>query len=201
MIVGVDFDNTIVCYDPVFYALARERNLIPENSPCSKGKIRDYLRNCGKEDAWTEMQGTVYGPGMQGALPYPGVIEFFLECKKRKITVYVISHKTLYPFEGPKYNLHESAQKWLADNGFYDPLKIGLSHEQVFFALTKEEKFERIKKIACTYFVDDLPEFLLDSQFPEKVGKILFDPNQNYPHENQLQQASSWKEISKIIFQ
>ena len=44
MIVGIDFDNTIVCYDSLFYNIALEKGLIPSNISKSKNSVRDYLR-------------------------------------------------------------------------------------------------------------------------------------------------------------
>ena len=54
MRIGVDFDNTIVCYDRLFHRLARERGLIPETVPQTKGAVRDYLRSIDREDDWTK---------------------------------------------------------------------------------------------------------------------------------------------------
>src|SRR5262249_32927807 len=109
MIVGVDFDNTIVCYDNLFHSAARERNLIPSDIPRNKTAIRDFLRKNGQEDQWTELQGYVYGDGMRDAEAFHGVAAFFTECKAAGIVTYIISHKTRYPFLGPKYDLHESS--------------------------------------------------------------------------------------------
>ena len=39
MIIGVDFDNTIVCYDKVFHVAAYEKGLIPADLPVSKGRV------------------------------------------------------------------------------------------------------------------------------------------------------------------
>ena len=94
MLVGVDFDNTIVCYDQIFYKIALEEGLIPAEVPVSKSGVRDYLRQKDRENDWTELQGYVYGTCMQDAPPFPGVVEFFTRCKEDKIKVYIISHKT-----------------------------------------------------------------------------------------------------------
>ena len=59
MHLGVDFDNTIVCYDALFHKVARERNLIPSDVPVNKSDVRNHLRRVGNEDAWTAMQGYV----------------------------------------------------------------------------------------------------------------------------------------------
>ena len=53
--IGVDFDNTIVCYDQVFHQVALEQGLIPPTLPVSKGGVRDHLRSVNNEDAWTAM--------------------------------------------------------------------------------------------------------------------------------------------------
>ena len=47
--VGIDFDNTIVCYDEIFHRVALERELIPRDTPKNKESVRDYLRQVGKE--------------------------------------------------------------------------------------------------------------------------------------------------------
>ena len=47
MHIGIDFDNTIVCYDKVFHKVAIEKGLIPEDIPPSKNNVRDHLRRIG----------------------------------------------------------------------------------------------------------------------------------------------------------
>lgn len=198
MIIGVDFDNTIVCYDKLFYEVALQKKLIPNDLPPIKEEIRNYLRKKKKEHLWTELQGYVYGPYILNAKPFKGVKGFFIFCKKHGIIVYIISHKTIYPFLGSKYNLQEYARQWLEKNGFYDS-KVGLSKKNVFFQLTKEQKLNRIKKQKCTHFVDDLPEFLLEKNFPSKVTRILFDPNGKYKRNTAFECVKSWSELIRKI--
>jgi hypothetical protein len=194
-IIGVDFDNTIVCYDQVFHQVALEQGLIPGQLPASKSMVRDYLRQCDQEDAWTEMQGYVYGARMQDALPFPGVLRFFQRCRQQGVRVYIISHKTRYPYLGPKYDLHQAAQAWLEKYGFYDPNRLGLANGQVFFELTKQEKIARIARIGCSHFIDDLPEFLSEDGFSPGLERILFDPNAKYLSGHNFLRKSSWAEI------
>jgi FMN phosphatase YigB (HAD superfamily) len=177
---GVDFDNTIVCYDGLFHRVCRERNLIPADVPVSKSEVRNYLRRVGQEPAWTEMQGYVYGARMSEAEPYPGVLDFFRACRCAKVPVCIISHKTRHPYLGEKYDLHEAALGWLTQQGFFDEAQIALPRENVFLELTKEAKLKRIGESGCTQFIDDLPEFLLDPLFPVGVQRLLFDPNDHY---------------------
>lgn len=198
MIIGVDFDNTIVCYDKVFHSIAVKNGVIPKNVPPVKDEVRNYLRKHGKEEAWIELQGIAYGPSTLDAIPFDGVIDFFMNCKKKKIKAYIISHKTLHPFRGSKYNLHEYAQKWLEENGFYNPKKIGLSKNHVFFELNKEDKIKRIVKQRCTHFIDDLPEFFAEEKFPSNVVRILFDPNGKCK-DISFECIASWHEMVKKI--
>lgn len=188
MKLGIDFDNTIVSYSDVFYKAALEKGLIPKDLPTSKGHVRDYLRKIGKEKDWTELQGYVYGQRMDLAFPYPGLTTFLTFCKKRNIDVTIISHKTLHPYLGPKYDLHQSAKEWLKKQDFYPLIS------EAFFELTLEKKLGRIKS-EVEVFIDDLPELLLEKEFPEKVQKILFDPEQQHGDHPSYKRLTSWKEI------
>lgn len=174
MRLGIDFDNTIVCYNGVFHAMAVRRGLIPPEVGTGKDEVRDYLRAVGREDDWTELQGEVYGAGMGLAQPWPGVIAFFRTAVTRGIPVFIVSHKTRHPFRGPRYDLHASARDWLVGHGFFDD--VGLVPEAVSFELTKQDKLARIATLGCSHFVDDLPEFLEEPGFPSGVTRILFDP-------------------------
>lgn len=191
MRIGIDFDNTIVCYDEVFYLAALEKNLIPANIHKSKGKVRDYLRSIGKEDAWIELQGYVYGKRLDLAQSFEGVKLFFENAKKNQIEITIISHKTLYPYVGEKYNLHESAKNWLNNQSFYN------SSIPTFFELTLQEKLNRIAIEKCDYFIDDLPELLDEKNFPENTKKILFDPNNLHENSDKFLKQTSWKDLLK----
>lgn len=201
MIIGVDLDNTTVCYDELFLKVAREWNLIARDLPSTKESVRDYLRQTGLEDAWTELQGYVYGTCMEQAVPFPGTYEFFMDCTQHKIPVCIISQRTRYPVLGKPYDLHQSASSWLKNHGFYDTEKTGLSARNVYFELAAEEKMNRILKAQCDYFIDDLPEFLLNPGFPPHVTKILFDPHNTHLSRDNLSRAASWKSIQEIILQ
>jgi len=197
MLVGVDFDNTVVCYDGVFHKVSVERGLIPEKLPASKGQVRDYLRQQGEEDTWIELQGYVYGARMLDATPFPGVLEFFSRCRDCSIQVCIISHRTRYPFMGPRYDLHRAAREWVEHYGFYG--QTGLSSEYVHFELTKQEKVARIGQEGCDVFIDDLPEFLIESSFPAGVRRILFDPNNRYPTEDRFERVTSWQQMLQFV--
>lgn len=176
--IGVDFDNTIICYDQAFAAQARDKNLLPPGVAPTKLAIRDHLRAVGREDEWTRLQGEVYGPGILAAEPFAGVAEFFKTCREAGVFVRVISHKTARPYLGEPHDLHAWARSWLDRRGFFAAASggAGLSLEQVEFWPTKAEKAGRIRELGLTHFIDDLPEFLAELDWPG-LTRILFDPN------------------------
>jgi hypothetical protein len=200
VIIGVDFDNTIVCYDGLFHKLAVEQGLIPPGVPQAKNAVRDYLRQIGREERWTELQGYVYGPGMSQAQLYPGVLEFFDRCRREGVEVFIISHRTRHPFRGEQYDLHEAARAFLAAHGFDDPARIGLPADHIWFLETKSEKVGRINATGCTHFIDDLPEVLTATELSGHVEKILFDPNAQHADNAGLRRAASWSEVEEHLF-
>jgi len=199
MRLGIDFDNTIVCYDALFHRVALEGAWIPANLPANKSDVRNHLRQIGREVVWTEMQGRVYGPRLAEASPFPGVLEFFETCRRAGIPVCIISHKTRTPFAGEPHDLHQAALDWLEAQGFFDPARIGLPRSQVFLELTKQAKLQRIGACQCTHFIDDLPEFLAEASFPVDTTRILFDPNRLYGPEVPFQRLHAWSDAAELL--
>ncbi len=197
--IGVDFDNTIVRYDRLFHRAALDLNLIPPDLPMTKGRVRDYLREVDREDEWTRLQGHVYGARMQEAELFPGVMECLAKCRERGIEVFIISHKTKSPYLGPHYDLHQSARDWLKTHGFYDPARTSLTPGHVFFELTMEAKLKRIGDAGCSVFLDDLPEFLTEPDFPAEVRRVLFDPADACENDARFQKVRSWSEFAELI--
>ncbi len=200
MLIGLDFDNTIVSYDEIFHKIALERQLIPANIPVNKLSVRDYLRQIDNENAWTEMQGYVYGSRMLEAQAYPGLFDALKKLNSEGHELFIVSHKTKYPFLGPKYDLHAAATQWILFNLQKDlpPL---VNSKNIFFELTKKEKIARISALGCDVFVDDLPEIFRDNDFPPHVKPILFDSGKNYPLEfkRELSSISCWSDLPQYI--
>ncbi|MGH2363546.1 MAG: 5' nucleotidase, NT5C type [Chloroflexota bacterium] len=192
MILGVDVDNTIVCYDELFQRAALERGLIPPWLTGTKPAVRDWLRAQGREDAWTELQGWVYGPGLEYAAPFPGVVDALRAFAATDVQVCVISHKTRYPYVGERFDLHASARAWL------ERMLPGLGAERVFLESTKERKLARIGTLGCDPFIDDLPEFLAEPNFPPNTRRILFDPNRQFG-DTHIERICSWGELRQLI--
>lgn len=196
--VGIDFDNTIACYDEIFHRVALEKGLIPPGIPQTKENVKNYFLNIGKEGIWTELQGHVYGTRMIDVSPFPGVISFLTQAVKKNMPIYIVSHKTRFPYKGPKYDLCEAAFKWLDSQGFFDKNHIGLNPDRVYFKETKEEKLKQIKEIECSHFIDDLPEILLEEEFPNKTKRLLFSPGLSLDtsvYDDRLEIFRSWHEI------
>jgi hypothetical protein len=198
-VIGIDFDNTIVCYDDVFGRVAVEQGLVPPEVATSKTAIREHLRSVGQEDRWTELQGTIYGPRMTDARPFPGVIEFFAACRAAGLPVAIVSHRTRVPYLGPRHDLHAAARDWLVRYGFHDPAGIGLPVERVFFEETKEAKLSRIAEVGCTHFIDDLPELLTHPRFPAHIRRILFDPCGEHESPSGIDLATSWPRLLELL--
>jgi len=192
---GIDFDNTIVCYDEVFHHLALAEGLIPPSVPCDKTSVRDFLRAAGREDRWTVMQAVVYGECMPEARPFPGVLDFFAACAEHALQLSIISHRTRRPIVGEPCDLHAAAFGWLEGNGFV-PL---VSREAIHFQETRAEKVARVRETGCTHFIDDLPEFLAEPLLPPVLHRILFDPARIFRPKPGLNVVSSWAEMRTIF--
>jgi hypothetical protein len=172
MRIGVDFDNTLVCYDGVFHRAALERALIPADLPSGKNDVRDFLNGAGRGAEFTELQGYVYGARMDLAALYPGVVDFLDAARKWGHALFVVSHKTRRPLRGAPYDLHASARAFLQSKcGVYP------TPESVFFEETKELKVARVAALDLDVFIDDLPEILAMPGFPARTAPILFDPD------------------------
>lgn len=199
-IIGIDFDNTVICHDRGFYQTALDRSLIPADIPVVKNAIRDYLLERSQKETWMEIQGYVYGVRIGDAPSFPGVKPFLVRCGNEKVKTYIVSHKTPYPFKGPKYDLRQAAWAWLEKNSFFDGEKLNLTREQVYFESTRQAKIARISALGCHYFIDDFPEFLSDPTFPTNVTRILFDPAKRFGYQYDFDRVTSWSEVEELIF-
>ncbi|HLG68796.1 MAG TPA: hypothetical protein VK009_00070 [Chloroflexota bacterium] len=195
----MDFDNTIVCYDDLFHAVALERGLIPADLPVRKTAVHNYLHETGRPSAWTELQSVVYGERLLEAAPFPGALEFIRTCRRSGIAVRIVSQKTRYPYLGGRHDLHARAHQWLADAGFYDRARAGLLPQDVYFEATLQDKLERVRELRCDVFVDDLTKVLLAAEFPQGVERVLFDPYSEAPSGWQFPRVCSWLEAQQSV--
>jgi len=202
MIIGVDFDNTVVGYDKLIYDEALKRGLITSEVQESKKEIRDRIRAFPDgEDEWQRVQASVYGPRMNEAELIDGVGIFFERCHQNRVKTFIISHKTEYAnFDETGTHLRQAALSWMQDRGFFVRDRFGLTPEEVFFGATRQEKIDHIKRLGCTYFIDDLEEVFLEDTFPEHVKKILFSPHSVHSMLSDIRIIVSWEGIVDFFF-
>src|SRR5262245_8746765 len=102
MLIGIDFDNTLISYDAVFHAAARSAGLIGEGVAPRKQAVRDAIRLVPDgELAWQTLQGQVYGARIGEAVLIDGVDAFLRRCRARGCEVAIVSHKTEFGHHDP----------------------------------------------------------------------------------------------------
>jgi hypothetical protein len=198
MILGLDFDNTLISYDELFYQVALDKGLIHSDLSKTKNTVRDYLRQVDKEDDWTLLQGEVYGGRIQEAIAFEGMQEALKKIAIQGEMMFLISHKTRTPYMGQQYDLHQAAMGWLQSQFFFDLEGLGWQKNQVFFELTKEEKVKRIVQLGCTHYIDDLPEIL--EMLPDTVQKILFAPHKVGAIPKEWRRLDEWSLLPELLF-
>ena len=194
---GLDFDNTLIIYDALFKKVAVEKNLIPNNFPESKKLIRKNLIDRDKEKSFTILQGEVYGSRINEATQADGMFDALKQVKAVGIDLFIISHKTKSPYEGPKYDLHNAALAWLEKNLFFEKSGINLLRENVYFEVSKEDKIKRIETLGCTHFIDDLPEIL--DMINSKIKRILYNPIDNNICKKDFINMNNWSNLKQLI--
>ncbi len=193
MVIGIDFDNTLISYDAVFHRLALEAGLIGPAVPAAKRAIRDAVRRSPQgEAAWQALQGQAYGPRILEAEVAPGAREFLARCLASGTPALVISHKTEFASVDPSRTpMREAARGWLAAQGF--------GHLPVRFGASRGEKLGHIRAAGCTHFIDDLEETFLDPDFPPRVQALLYAPG-GAPDRPGMTVAASWSAITRSLF-
>ncbi len=198
-VIGLDLDNTIINYGRLFYDIALERKWIPIECQKDKIGVREYLQAKGRNDLWTELQGLIYGPYLTEAVPYSGVDDFLLECRRLSIPVWIVSHKTRFPAMGFQYDLHASASAWLLASGLIYDETGGINKDRIIFCESRSEKIASIIRLHVTHFVDDLPEVFLDADFPKETTRYLYAPDGVQRQPPYCKSVSSWQDLKMII--
>ena len=200
--VGLDFDNTLACYDQVFGAIAQEMSLVSSDWSGSKSEIRSVLRRRPDgERQWQQLQGQVYGKYMHRATIFPEVANFLLRLKQRGDQIFIVSHKTEFGHgDDERIPLRQEAIRWMEGYRFFDEAGFAVDCDNVFFAETRADKIERVAKLRCDVFIDDLWEVFADPNFPREVRRILFSRSVERKHQAISDYCSpSWREISRFV--
>jgi hypothetical protein len=198
--IGLDFDNTLITYDDVFLATARERGLTAPDFSGRKQAIRDSIRLLPDgELSWQQLQGQVYGKGVARATMFDGVGSFLKRCKQRNVPVVVVSHKTEFGHHDPeRVNLRQAALDWMNAQGFFR--EYGVARENVYFEGTRQEKIARITQLDCSHFIDDLEEVLTDPDFPKNVERILFSEHGAGSMPEPIVVCPTWRDVEQQVF-
>ena len=197
--IGIDFDNTIVLYDELFYELALKEGLIRKGSEKTKHAVRAALIKENKEHIFIEIQGIVYGKLIKDAPAQPGIQKVLHQLINNGYKISIFSHKTKFPIIGEKLDLHVAARNWLEINGFNDPKIVGIEKKNIYFNETQEKKVSKIEKTGCAFFIDDLIKVLND--LDNRIKKIHFSPAcKNRELNSSIITMQSWNELIKIVF-
>ena len=199
--IGIDFDNTIICYDDIFLSAAKERGLVPSNFSGSKKEVRDTIRlNPGGELAWQKLQGYVYSRGIDRASPFEGLESFLARCCEAEHEILIVSHKTEFGnFDSSGTNLRTAAVSWLEKRGFFSK-SFGLQRENVFFESTRAEKIRRISATGFGCFIDDLEEVFAEPSFPGQVKRILFSAQRLISGIELDAVCPTWSDVETAVF-
>lgn len=196
MLVGLDFDNTIACYDEAIKRLSEEIFDLPLGVPRTKLGLREHLRREGREEEWTAFQGELYGPGMRYAEPFPGAVATMQRLVAQGHRLVIVSHRSLRPYAGPPYDLHAAARGWVSRHLQADGL---FTDESVNFLATREAKVAMVARLGCNAFLDDLPEVLAAPGFPEHTVGILFDPHEESAMATTQMRISAWPQLPSAL--
>jgi hypothetical protein len=200
LVIGIDFDNTLVVYDELFWNMAVRRGLIPPAVPRAKREIRDAIRLLPEGEVhWQRLQAAAYGPQIAEAQPADGAADFLGQCRAAGARLYVVSHKTeLAGYDETNTNLREAALGWLWAKGFF--AHGSLVPGDVYFAATRAEKIARLAGLGCTHFIDDLEETFAETTFPADVARILYAPHPPAIAPPGVMVAESWKQLCEYFF-
>lgn len=190
MTVGLDLDNTLVDYREVFEEIGSQLGL-PRGAR-TKHAVREHLRARGREAEWTQLQAKVYGTGMARARLFPGASECLSAARRHGVRIVVISHRTAHAVADSSVDLHASAADWLGNQA--------LEIEAFYFEETRAQKIARIDALACSHFVDDLPEVLCDPRFPSGATRWLFAPDGDQPAIQGCRVFSHWNDLREHLF-
>lgn len=189
--IGIDFDNTLICYDNLFYDLALEKGWISIVHSRNKNEIKQTVTKKFDDDHWQDLQALAYGTlRILEADFFPGVIDFFKEMKNFDVEIFIVSHKSEFSHKDPSKNLHKSALSWMEEKS----ITSYVAKQNINFCPTIEEKVLKISELKCDLFIDDLSKvFELDS-FPQNCLPFLFNSNQIGSWQN----TNNWEEVASL---
>lgn len=194
---GLDFDNTLIDYDEVFFKLALEKNLIPPSINKDKKSVRKFCIDNNIENEFINLQGEVYGLKVLEAKQSFGMFEALRSLKNDNYELIIVSHKTKYPYSGKKYDLHKAASNWLEVNKFFDPNGLAMKRENVYFEITKEDKISRIEQLDISFYIDDLQSIL--NMIKPSIKRILYSPKFKEKIDKDFYLLENWENLKLLL--
>ena len=166
--IGIDFDNTIVCYDDIFHSAALAKGYIKNDVLPQKKNNKRYYTKKFRRSFLAETSIRNLWTKIIEAKPFVGVIDFILDLLKLGFDVYIISHKSQYASidKAKSKDLIAAARNWL-DKYFFFNLNAKSFPKNNIFEPSRIMKIQRISSLGCNIFIDDLLETFLDKNFPE----------------------------------
>ena len=184
--IGIDLDNTIINYNESFKKYLKDQKIYLKK--INKEKIKFISNNHSKIKNWTEVQEEIYGNYIKFAKLFIHFKEFEKFAIRKKIKLFIISHKTKHSQFSKRYNLHRQSNRWLKKN-------INKKKYKIFYTNTINEKIKKIIQIKPDYFVDDLIEVFKNKNFPKNVKKIYFSQKKS----TRTLLFDNWKQIKNYI--
>jgi hypothetical protein len=202
-LIGIDFDNTIACYDHVFHKVAKGMGFLVRHEDLLKSEVKEEVYCLsGGDRIWQKIQGQVYGKYMNEARPYPGVLEFMWLSVIRGDELIIVSHKSEYGhFDETRTSLRKAAKDWIEEQLVKATFGLVFAkQDSVYFEETRKNKIDRISKSGCDIFIDDLIEVFNEADFPSGVEKILFSTNTPIEKQKIDWRMDSWRRISSLLY-
>jgi len=195
--IGIDLDNTIIDYSNSLKKLLQEEYKIElKNETIHKSLIKKQIIENYSDREWTKAQGLLYSKYLDYANPYPGCLDALKKLSINGSELYIISHKTKYPFIGGKTNLILLAKEWITKNLVHENGINLFEDANILFNKTINKKIESIISHDLDIFIDDLEVIL--KLLPSSVNKIWFT-SEIMP--SKFIKCSNWEEIMGNICQ
>lgn len=193
-VIGIDFDNTLVCYNQPIRLKLQELGLDEKSDHSPKNELKQHLIEGGGNLAWTLFQGELYGREIEKAQPAEGATQAINTLLHSGYDVRIISHRSLFSALGPAYPLHQAAIRFLETRILPEiepALRDRLSYR---FCPSLEKKISEIRDANCHAFIDDLSSVLTHPNFPKNTHRIHYSNSSSIPITR-----DNWGDIAETI--
>ena len=189
--IAFDLDNTILDYGTSLHQLRLDRAELNKISAYTKADFKLRVIAEFGEDYWTELQGFLYTKYVAYAQVDPQFLELLNYLESNQWQTSIISHKTEFPYLGPKLNMRDCARDRLEVAGIKKLLTDG-----VHFFDTKKEKVEYINLVKPNIYIDDLVEIL--DLLSNEITRLQFS-SANPESNSNYDLVSDWRSVYKYL--